>query len=721
MTIRAAKFTPEVLLSAPRRSSGSPNFNGSKVLYSISTYSFANHAKEFEIRVLDVKSQQTSLITDNSSASDPQWLGDESILILQSNDDGTTEVTIGKADDFNNSSYSAGKIDGPVGNVKIHALQDGSYAFAVVGRATPAGDLLNPKKEKKPLTSGRLYKTTFVRHWDHYVTEDKNAIWLGKLSKKKGQFALSNLYNALKGTKLESPIEPFGGADHFDISSSGLVFTAKDPDLNPAFHTKTNIYLISSDAFWDKKACDQSNEPVKVEIYGFEGASTSPVFSPSGKQIAFLSMKKDGYESDKNQIFIIPDIKRPSWVIHALASEDGKGSWDRSPGAIIWGRDGESALFFIAEEHGRGGLFSSNWEGPGITLPKLIVKGGNINSVEPIKDGGLFISSSSLIDNSMYSILPAKSSLLGRVFSIPDGHTEDKLTTRHISSQTKNGSSLGLSRRQVDEIHWPGAAKNTSVHAWVLKPRNFSSDKKYPLAYLIHGGPQGAWEDGWSTRWNPAVYAEQGYIVIAPNPTGSTGYGQDFTDAIQGQWGGLPYEDLVKGFEYIEKNLEYVDTDRAVALGASYGGYMINWIQGHPLGRKFKALVCHDGVFSMTGQLASEELYFPFHDLKGKLWENREGWDKWDPSKFTEHWSTPQLVIHSELDYRLTISEGLAAFHTLQARGIESQFLTFPDENHWVLNPENSLLWHETVLDWINEHVGLPKYSETRVEDALEE
>jgi dipeptidyl aminopeptidase/acylaminoacyl peptidase len=190
-----------------------------------------------------------------------------------------------------------------------------------------------------------------------------------------------------------------------------------------------------------------------------------------------------------------------------------------------------------------------------------------------------------------------------------------------------------------------------------------------------------------------------------------TSYGQAFTDAIQGQWGGLPYEDLVLGFDYIKQNISYVDTKRAVALGASYGGYMMNWIQGHPLGREFKALVTHDGVFSMSGQMASEELYFPFHDMKGTLWNNPETWAKWDPSRFTENWATPQLVIHSELDYRLTISEGLAAFNVLQCKEIESQFLTFPDENHWVLKPENGLMWHKVVLDWINKHVGLEKYT----------
>jgi dipeptidyl aminopeptidase/acylaminoacyl peptidase len=180
------------------------------------------------------------------------------------------------------------------------------------------------------------------------------------------------------------------------------------------------------------------------------------------------------------------------------------------------------------------------------------------------------------------------------------------------------------------------------------------------------------------------------------------------TDAIQEQWGGLPYEDLVKGFEYIEENLDYVDTNKAVALGASYGGYMINWIQGQDLGRKFKALVCHDGAFNIAAQLASDELYFPFREFGGTYWDNPSGWTKWDPSRFTENWATPQLVIHSDKDYRLTIAEGLAAFNVLQTKGVESQFLTFPDENHWVLQPDNSLLWHKVVLDFINKRVGLP-------------
>lgn len=554
------------------------------------------------------------------------------------------------------------------------------------------------------------------------MTENRNAIFLATLKKKGDKYELSDLTNALKDSGLESPIEPFGGTDNFDISVNGLVFTAKDPGLDLATHTKTNIYLVASKTFWS----DLPNLPksFQVPIFNFQGASTSPVWDKKGNQFAFLSMKTDGYESDKNQVFVVSDYRTPGWVVHLWGSNDGKGLWDRSPQSITWGDKGQ--LYFTAEEAGRMNLYTAVPNTPGGSLPTKLVKGGAITGVHALGSGAIFLSSTSLIENSMYSLVPAdykNQTVAGQhVYQIsPEedsaSNSKSTLTTTYISSSSRTGSMFGLSRRQIDEIHWKGANKDvkTEVHAWVVRPSNFHPSNKYPLAFLVHGGPQGAWLDSWSTRWNPAVFAEQGYVVVCPNPTGSTGYGQDFVDAIQGQWGGLPYEDLVLGFNYIEKNMSYVDTERAVALGASYGGYMMNWIQGHDLGRKFRALVTHDGVFSMTSQLASEELYFPFHEFKGPLWENPEAWAQWDPARFADKWETPHLIIHSDLDYRLTMNEGLSAFNVLQTRGVKSQLLTFPDENHWVLKPENSLMWHNVVFDWINHHVGLEMYIQAPV------
>ena len=259
-------------------------------------------------------------------------------------------------------------------------LEENKFALAITAQANPDGDLHNPETAPKPHSSAKLYKSLFVRHWDTYITPNRSAIWLGVISRPSpkthsyAQYSLSPLVNALKGTALESPVPPFGGSDHFDISSSGLIFVAKDPDLNPATHTKVNVYLIPTTNFLDSAL----PSPKKIDIFGFEGASTAPVFSPDGKQAAFLSMRKDGYESDKNQLFVVPDIRRPSWVIHAFASEDRKGKWDRSPQTIAWSRDGKQ-LYLLAEDKGRVCLFSV----PSVdlikaSLPQLIFNSGTI-------------------------------------------------------------------------------------------------------------------------------------------------------------------------------------------------------------------------------------------------------------------------------------------------------------------------------------------------------
>ena len=622
--------------------------------------------------MLDIATGQSTLITNEEKTSEPHWLGHgNELLWLQSTEKGATKLVVGSVYEVG-KSYVAGVVPGPISDVKLKILDDEKVAIAVSGKARPDGGLYNPEDEPKKFTTGMLYDSLMVRHWDKYVTPNKNAIWHGILHKakphiteSKGRYGLGKLTNVLEGTRLESPIPPWGGQDNFDLSATGVGFVSKDPDLNPATNTKSNFYYVHV-------GCSPNgltySEPVKIGVEGFEGASTAPVFSPSGKGVAFLQMKENGYESDKNRIIVDFDIENPATTVKLLESNDGEASWDRSPSSVSWSHD-EKTLFLIAEDNGVTKLFKLQIPvDSGIsTLPEPLTQSGTVSDISTLgtNSSHLFLSSSSLIDNSIYSILD------------PVGSAKAKV----VSSNSHNGSFFGLSEDQVSDIWFQGAKEQ--VHAWVMKPSNFSSDKRYPLAYLVHGGPQGAWTDSWSTRWNPAIFAEQGYVVIAPNPTGSTSYGQEFTDAITEEWGGLPYEDLVKGLEYIKENLDYVDTDHAVALGASYGGYMMNWMQGHALAKEFKALVCHDGVFSMANQLSSDEQYFPNHDLGGPYFTGHQAtWEKWNPARFTGNWSTPMLVIHSELDYRLPISEGLAMFNVLQEKGIESRFLTFPDE--WV-------------------------------------
>ncbi|RJE18454.1 dipeptidylpeptidase [Aspergillus sclerotialis] len=679
MTIRAMKFTPEVLLGAPRRSSAVPNASGTLAVYTQTSYSFDSHPKTNEIRVLEIATGHSTLITNDPGASNPQWLGTSDQLVwLKTKANSNTSFIIANAREPD-KSYTAGTVPGPVSDLKVTTVESGKIGFAVSGRANPDGSLFNPHDAKKPLSSAKLYTKLFVRHWDAYTTPQKNAIWYGLLqqapfspaTRHAGKYSVSGLTNllAVSGlTGVECPMPPLGGSGDFDISPTAISFVAKDPGVNPATHTACSCYYCPMFSWTSMTASDSKI----CRIAGLRGAMSSPALSSDGSSIVLLAMREDGYESDKNRIMYVPNPWNGE-MVEVFASPDGEGLWNLSPSEVSFAYDDQSLLIHV-EEMGCVVLYQLSLEDVQLAKPDVLRKltySGSVSSAVPAAANSekLFISGSSFVDNSLWTII--------------DPRTRD---VNVVSSLSRNGVSFGLARSQVDEIWFQGAEDR--VHAWVVKPSNFRPGSKYPLAYLIHG--------------------EQGYVVIAPNPTGSTGYGQAFTDAIRGSWGGLPYIDLVKGFEYIESHLDYVDTSRAVALGASYGGYMMNWIQGHPLGRKFKALVTHDGVFSMTSQLASDEQYFPLHDLKGPIWKVPEEWEKWDPSRFTENWATPHLIIHNERDYRLTIAEGLAAFNVLQMRGVDSAFLTFPDENHWVLNPENSLVWHHAVINWINKHVGLP-------------
>jgi dipeptidyl aminopeptidase/acylaminoacyl peptidase len=262
-----------------------------------------------------------------------------------------------------------------------------------------------------------------------------------------------------------------------------------------------------------------------------------------------------------------------------------------------------------------------------------------------------------------------------------------------------NAESLSaFALKPAESVTFAGAG-GTPVQAWIVKPNTFREGVKYPLLYLVHGGPQNAWNDGWTYRWNAQVFASAGYVVFMPNPRGSTGFGQTFTDEISNDWGGKPFDDLMKGVDYAEK-LPYVDAARKVAAGASYGGYMMNWFLGHT--GRFKALVSHAGVFNLTSMYgATEELWFPEWDLGGTPWTNPEGYAKWSPHTYAKNFKTPTLVTHGELDYRVPVGEGLQLFTTLQRLGVPSRLLVFPDEGHWINKPQNAALWYRTFIEWM--------------------
>lgn len=444
---------------------------------------------------------------------------------------------------------------GTISSPKAKILDGEHVAFCSASVTTPKDDMYWPANEPKSHTTAKVYTSLFVRQWDTWLTENHNSLWYGQLEKKDGKWTLEKpLTNLLAGTRLACPVGPFGGSGDFDIGAGGIAFIAKDPEINPARYTKTDVYYVPLASFNDKPVA-----PKIVDGGDLLGYSNSPTFAHDGKQLAFLKMKNKQYESDKNRLVLVPDINDTSKIEEFYKSEDGKGGWDRKPDSITWSND-DSELYVAAEDAGSVALFKlPSSPAKATELPTIIFKDGGVSDARTLNGSkSLFLSTSSLIDSSRYIILDA----------------ESKEVTE-VSSSSKNGKSFGLNRSQCKGIWYPGS-RGYDNHAPVMVPSDFDESKKYPLAFLVHGGPQGAWTDDWSTRWNPAVYAEQGYVVVMPNPTGSTGYGQEHCDAIKENWGGSPYEDLVKCFEYIEKELPYVDTNRAVALGASYGGYMMS-------------------------------------------------------------------------------------------------------------------------------------------------
>lgn len=787
------------MLSAPRPSPATPNAVATKVAFTQSAYSFASHATTTQLRVLDVAAADgapAAIAAGDINAF--AWLpptaanghADDLLVWLLGQESGNTAVVVGDA--AGRDSYVAGVVPGAVGDLRVTDLgdnDDGTIAIAVSGKAWKAdGTMHHPANAPTPYSSARVYTSLFVRQWNEYVDPaTRAAVFVGVLrlrsrsvADKKKRYVLSELQNvlALAGLDLECPIPPFGGTDHFDICPAGVILIAKDPKSSPALHTRCRLYAIKL-ASWTAPEAKAACEMDLGESLGLYGALSGPVLVPGGEKLAVLAMREDGYESDKNRVVV---IDRPFEIdedeasagqgpgaVELFATADGIGAFDRSPAAVVWEADG-NGLFILAQNEGRVVAFRLAATGALSTrtvddLVPMTTSSGGAKGKGSVKNLEVAASSSKVVISGTSIVCPGWFSVVD--IGTIEGSGSDKVSAAGIvqrefvlgltTDKTGNalgGETYGLSASQVSSVWYPGARPGTRVQAWLVTPSDctpnldHSSSKKYPLALLIHGGPQGAWLDAWNTRWNPAVFAEAGFVVLAPNLTGSTGFGQGWTDAIRGQWGGDPYVELEHAFKYAERELDgskigeedaevrglgLVDTKRAVALGASYGGFMVNWLNGQPLGRKLRALVNHDGIFSTRTSLSTDELFFVFHDLKGPAWtppaaaadgeatpalasggthcagdsDPNPTWHANDPAApaALARWSTPTLVIHGGRDYRLGIAEGLATFNVLQARGVESKLLLFPDEGHHVLKPENSLVWHEEVLGWSRAHV----------------
>jgi dipeptidyl aminopeptidase/acylaminoacyl peptidase len=532
----------------------------------------------------------------------------------------------------------------------------------------------------------QIFTHLLYKHWNHFTGDKRSHLFL--LSAETG--AVRDLTPA-QSQIAPHDVPPFsleGGCGcAISPDSKELAFT-ENLDEEPAISTNTDIFTL-----------DLTNPAAKpVKISTSPGGDLNPAYSPDGKYLAWRSQARAGYESDKFRLTIYDRTAKTirnllqtldNWVDELAWAPDARGIY------IISGTKGEAPIFFV----------SVSIE-PYMSAPPIEIK-GEFSSLHLQSGTDRIITTRTLVDS------PPEVDIVDFRFD-PSTAQHDAPTFRPVLRQLThlNDSVLAQLDLAAMKSFWFTAADKTKVQGFLIKPPGFNPSKKYPVKFLIHGGPQGAWGDAWSYRWNAELLAANGYVVIMINPRGSTGYGQAFVDGVNGDWGGKPFTDLMLGLDYAEKTYPFIDKNRECALGASYGGYMANWILGHT--NRFKCIVTHDGMFNPESAYGStEELWFNEWEFKGKPWDyygkpdSENPFRKWSPALSARNFKTPTLVIHSQLDYRLDVSEGYQLFTTLQRLKVPSKMLYFPDEGHWIQKPQNSELWYKTVNDWVDQWTAL--------------
>jgi dipeptidyl aminopeptidase/acylaminoacyl peptidase len=545
-------------------------------------------------------------------------------------------------------------------------------------------------KAKDDAVAGSKVKAKVIdhlmyRHWDAYDSGKRSHLFLASVDCGGAVCAARDL------TPGNHDVPPFslGGQDQYQFSPDGkeVAFTSNLDEVQ-ATSTNDDVFILS--------LTDPAAKPVNLTAEN-HGSDSTPMYSPDGRWIAIRSQFRGGYESDRFRLRLI-DRERFEQSANACGGAERKGGsckkvsyitnltedFDRWVDSMGWAPDSKS-LYITAGDAGESPVYVLSVSGG---EPKLIVRGSN-DSPTPTADGKtiIFERSSVRFPHELIAVSPAT----GR---------ETQLT--HL-----NDAVLSQVQMQPSEPFWFTGAKGEKVQGFMVKPPNFDPSKKYPLKFILHGGPEVPVGDEWTFRWNSNLFAAPGYVVIEINFHGSPGYGQKFVDSINGDWGGAPFQDLMLGLDYAEKTYPFIDKDRECALGASYGGFMANWILGHS--DRFKCIVSHDGMFNTASAYGeTEELWFNEWEFKGTPWSNPEMYRRWSPSESAAKFSTPTLVVHGQLDYRLDVAEGFQLFTTLQRRGVPSRMLYFPDEGHWVSKPQNSQLWYKTVGEWVDWFIGTP-------------
>jgi dipeptidyl aminopeptidase/acylaminoacyl peptidase len=655
------RFTIDDLLKVRRVGDPQVSPKGDLVAFTITDVDKAANKSTTQIYLVPVVGGEVRQLTnDEHSSTTPRWSPDGDKLAFISARDGddeiwTIDVSSGALKKITSISTGAGD--------PVWSPDGGWIAFVSDIYPECKDDACNKRMSEQRAQSKlkvHVADRLLYRHWKAWKDGMRTHVFVVSSAGGEAKDMTPGDYDA-------PPFSLGGPTDYaFSPDSKELAFTSN--------HDKVEATSTNADV-WIVPVRGGSARNITAANHGYDG---SPQYSADGRFIAYRSQIMPGYESDRFRLMLYDrKTNRAQSISESLDSNVDEFTF--SPDS--------KTVYLTAEERGRSPIYSVSVNGG--PVKKIVGGDGSHGDVHLTRDGRTFVFSLSMMSK------PAE------IYRANiDGSGVTPLTT------TNDAFLAPFKLNAAEEVTWTGGL-GAKVMGWIVKPANFNPRKKYPLVVLIHGGPQGAWGDNWGYRWNPQMYAGDGYVAFMPNPRGSFGYGQKFVAEISGDWGGKVFTDISNGVA-MAASLPYIDKNRIGAAGASYGGYMINWIEGHNNDPRFhyKVLVSHDGVYNLTAMFgATEELWFTDWEFKGTPWTNKAMYERWSPHNFVPNFKTPILVITNDLDFRVPVTEGLQMFTAAQRMGVESKLMDFPDEGHWVSKPANSAFWHNTVLDWLDKHL----------------